>query len=150
MSDIDDYLESLNPNRRARIEHFLKVIDRAEPGLSRQLWSYGGGVIGLGHYHYRYASGREGEFFMMGVGDRKRYIAIYANGAIADGFEDGYLAESFKDRFPGCKVGKSCIQVPDKAAVSDEALEEITRRSVAYFRNEMQKPKDPKSMQIWE
>lgn len=110
------------------------------------LWKYGDGVIGFGHYHYRYASGREGEFFIIGVCNRKRYISIYANGA--DG--ERYLAESFKERLPGCKIGKSCIEVPDKATVDDAVLADLTRQSVAHFRTETQKPKVPGTMQIWE
>ena len=59
----------------------MSVIEKAEPGLSCRLWEYGGGVIGFGHYHYRYATGRTGEYFMIGIGNRKRYVAIYANAA---------------------------------------------------------------------
>ena len=60
--------------------------------LRTRFWDYGGGLVGYGHYHYRYASGRTGEYFMIGIGNRKRYIAIYANAA--DG--DRYLVETFQ------------------------------------------------------
>ncbi|MCA9860676.1 MAG: DUF1801 domain-containing protein [Thermomicrobiales bacterium] len=145
MSEIDRYLAALSEPRRTRIEHLLDVIETAEPGLPRALWSYGDGVIGFGHYHYRYASGREGNFFMVGVASRKRYVSIYTN--CADGGK--YLTESFRDRFPGCKIGKSCIEVPDSVTIDDEVLADLTRQTVAYFQAEMQKPKIPKTMQIW-
>ena len=151
MSDRDDpeiaaYLETLPDGRRARIEHFLDVIENAAPNLSRRLWPYGDGIIGFGRYHYRYATGREGESFMIGVCNRKRYVALYSN--CADGAR--YLTESFADRLPGCKIGKSCIEVPDNVIVDDDVLADLTRQSVAFFREEMQKPKVPKTMQIWE
>jgi uncharacterized protein YdhG (YjbR/CyaY superfamily) len=144
-SEVERYLAEVLEARRARIEHFLDVIEATEPGLARRLWAYGDGIVGFGHYHYRYASGREGESFMIGVCNRKRYVAIYCN--CADG--TGYLAESFADRLPGCKIGKSCIEIPDRANVDDEVLSDLTRQTVAFFRAEMQKPKIPKTMQIW-
>jgi hypothetical protein len=146
MTEIERYLDSMPENRRTRIRHFMEVIESEEPDLAPQFWEYGGGVIGYGRYHYRYATGREGEFFMVGVGNRKRYVAIYANAA--DG--ERYLTEVFQDRLPGCKIGKSCIEVPDKASVSDEVLAELTRQTAAFFRAEFEKPKSPKTMQLWE
>lgn len=146
MTEIEQYLEALPEDREARIRHFISVIEAASQGLPSELWTYGGGVVGFGRYHYRYATGRTGEFFMIGVGNRKRYVAIYANAA--DG--DRYLTETFKDRLEGCRIGKSCIEVPDKATVADEVLADLTRQSVAFFRAEFEKPKVPKTLQIWE
>ena len=83
---------------------------------------------------------------MIGVGNRKRYVAIYWN--CADGTR--YLTESFKDRLPGCKIGKSCIEVPDKVIVDDDVLADLTRQTVAPVENRFQKPKVPKTLQIWE
>ena len=83
---------------------------------------------------------------MIGISNRKRYVAIYANAA--DG--TGYLTEVFKDRLEGCKIGKSCIEVPDKVTVADEVLADLTRQSVAFFRAEFEKPKTPKTLHIWE
>ncbi len=124
----------------------MAVIESAVPELPCRVWDYGEGVIGYGHYHYRYATGREGECFMIGVSNRKRYVALYSNAA--DG--EHYLAESFRDRLPGCKIGKSCIEVPDRIAVADDVLADLTRQTVAYFRTEFEKPKVPKALQLWE
>lgn len=145
-AEIDGYLAAVPQLRRQRIEHMLDVIERAEPHLPRRLWKYGDGIIGFGHYRYRYASGREGESFVIGVCNRKRYIALYCN--CADG--EQYLTESFAERLPGCKIGKSCIEVPEKTTVDDDVLTDLTRQSVAFFRMEAQKPKVPGTMQIWE
>jgi hypothetical protein len=146
MIDIERYLDELPEPRRRRILHFMSVLEATEPGLPRKLWDYGGGVIGFGHYHYRYPTGRAGEFFIIGVSNRKRYVAIYANEV--DGGQ--YLAETFKDRLEGCKIGKSCIEVPDKVTVADDVLADLTRQSAAFFRAEFEKPKVPKTLQIWE
>jgi hypothetical protein len=146
MDNVETYLASLPEPRQQRIRHFIEVIDQAAPGQPRALWNHGEGVIGFGHYHYRYASGREGEFFMIGVANRKRYVSIYSNRANGE----RYLPDSFRELLRGCKVGKSCIEVPDSVIVDDEVLADLTRQSVAFFQAEMQKPKVPGTMQIWE
>jgi hypothetical protein len=146
LREIDAYLDDQPEFRRARVEHFVEVIEAAAPGLPRRLWPYGDGIIGFGSYHYRYASGREGESFMIGVCNRKRYVAIYCN--CADG--ERYLAASFADRLPGCTIGKSCIEVPDRVTIDDDVLADMTRQSVAFFQSEMQKPSVPGTTQIWE
>jgi hypothetical protein len=143
---IDAYLEAQPEHRRVRVEHLLDVIEIAAPRLPRRLWPYGDGIIGFGRYQYRYVSGRDGESFMIGVCNRKRYVAIYCN--CADG--ERYLAASFADRLPGCKIGKSCIEVPDKVTIDDDVLADLTRQTVAFFQAEMRKPKVPGTMQIWE
>ncbi len=58
MSDVDRYLEAIPESRQQRIRHFMAIIEAAAPGLPCRVWDYGNGVIGYGHYHYRYATGR--------------------------------------------------------------------------------------------
>lgn len=145
-SDVATYLDTLPELRAARIRQYMDIIGSAVPDADPVLWPIGDGIIGYGHYHYRYASGRTGEFFMIGLGNRKRYIALYANAA--DG--DRYLAESFADRLPGCTIGKSCIEVPDKASIDDGVLSELARRSFEMIRAKMNEPEVPGTMHVWE
>lgn len=146
MDEVARYLSTIPESRLVKVRHFMEVISTAEPALALKYWDYAGGLVGYGHYHYRYASGRTGEYFMVGIGSRQKYIAIYANAA--DGHQ--YLVETFRDRLPGCKIGKSCIEVPDRASISDEVLAELTRQTASFFRAEMSKPKAPGTMHIWE
>ena len=83
---------------------------------------------------------------MIGAGNRKWHVVLYSNAAD----RKQYLTESFRDRLPGCKIGKSCIDVPDKITVADDVLVDLTRQSVAYFRSEFEKPRAPKALQLWE
>jgi hypothetical protein len=71
---------------------------------------------------------------------------LYANAAD----ENRYLVETYADRFPDCKTGKSCIEVTDKTDIDDEALADLTRQTVAFFRAEFEKPRTPKSIHLWE
>jgi hypothetical protein len=64
------------------------------------------GMIGYGAHHYRYATGREGDTFVIGLAERKNGLALHVTLAV-----DGkYLTESFADRVGKADVGKSCIR----------------------------------------
>jgi hypothetical protein len=63
-------------------------------------------MLGYGRYHYRYASGREGDAARISVASRKGGISLYVNAV--DG--ERYLAESYRDRLPRADIGKSCVR----------------------------------------
>jgi hypothetical protein len=63
--------------------------------------------LNYGPFHYRYASGREGDAYRVSVAQRKAGISLYVLALAEDG---RYLAESRADRFPKASVGKSCVR----------------------------------------
>ena len=94
-------------------------------GAEGVMW--GSSIVGFGSYHYRYASGREGDFFEAGFSPRKRALTIY----VMAGFEeyDDLLARLGKH-----STGKSCLYVKRLADIDLEVLREMLIRSVAYIR----------------
>jgi uncharacterized protein DUF1801 len=62
---------------------------------------------GYGPFHYRYASGREGDAHRIAVAERKHGISLYVLALTEDG---EYLAEARAAEFPKANVGKSCIR----------------------------------------
>ena len=63
-------------------------------------------MLGYGRFHYRYASGREGDASLVALSSRKNYISLYV--LCTD--EGGYLAEQYVDRLPKASIGKSCVR----------------------------------------
>ena len=63
-------------------------------------------MLGYGRFHYRYASGREGDASLVALANRKQYISLDVLCADAG----GYLAERYADRLPKAKIGKSCVR----------------------------------------
>lgn len=94
-------------------------------GAEGVMW--GSSIVGFGSYHYRYASGREGDFFEAGFSPRKRALTVY----VMAGFEeyDDLLARLGKH-----STGKSCLYVKRLADIDLEVLREMLIRSVAYIR----------------
>ena len=63
-------------------------------------------MIGYGFMHYRYQSGREGDWFVVGLANQKQYVSLYLCAAI-----DGqYLAEANAARLGKVSVGRGCIR----------------------------------------
>jgi len=87
----NDYLRSLTEPRRKIWATVHKAICLAAPRLTPHI-KYG--MLGYGTYHYKYASGREGDWFIVGLASQKNYISLY----ICACDNDGYLAERNKDR----------------------------------------------------
>lgn len=123
--DVGEFLEGIaDPRRREdarRLDEILRRVTRTQP----RLW--GGGIVGYGRYHYRYASGREGDWFLAGFSPRARAFSIY----VMSGFEG---QEELMGRLGKFKTGKACLYVNRLEDVDLEVLEELLRRSVAHVR----------------
>jgi hypothetical protein len=94
-------------------------------GVEPVLW--GPSIIGFGTYTYKYASGREGEWPVVGFAPRKRALTLY----IMDGFDE---YESLLARLGKVKTGKACLYINKLADVDQETLRELVRRSVEHVR----------------
>ena len=94
-------------------------------GAPARIW--GASIVGFGRYRYRYASGREGEFFETGFSPRKRALTLY----IMPGFgEYGGLLE----RLGRHSLGKSCLYIRRLADIDLKVLRELVRLSVQAIR----------------
>src|SRR3712207_5478467 len=70
----DEYIASLEEPRHGDVEAIDDLIQRVAPQLDRRMER---GMIVYGSYHYRYASGREGDWFPIALASNKRYISLY-------------------------------------------------------------------------
>jgi hypothetical protein len=121
-----DYLGQIDEPRRAEVESVDRLIREQAPQLGRHLQA---GMLGYGTYHYRGASGREGDWFVIGLASQKRYISLYV--CATDG--DGYIAERYRDRLPKADIGKSCVRFKRLADVEIEVLRELIAETAKRF-----------------
>ncbi|MCY4130130.1 MAG: DUF1801 domain-containing protein [Gammaproteobacteria bacterium] len=89
---------------------------------------WGSSLIGFGTYHYKYASGREGDFFLTGFSPRKQALTIY----IMPGFSE---YDEILGKLGKYKTGKSCLYVKKLDDVDHELLKELISKSVTYMRD---------------
>jgi hypothetical protein len=113
-----DYIAALAEPRRTDVAALDALIREHAPGLEPVV---AGRMLGYGPFHYRYASGREGDATLLGLASQKRYISLSilcANGG-------RYLAESYAERLPKASVGKSCVRFTRLANVDTAVLAEL-------------------------
>ena len=88
---------------------------------------WGSSIVGFGEYHYRYESGREGDFFLAGFSPRKANLVLY----IMSGFP---RHAELMERLGKHRTGKSCLYINKLEDVDLDVLRELVRRSVEHVR----------------
>ncbi|MBK5108165.1 MAG: DUF1801 domain-containing protein [Anaerolineales bacterium] len=93
-------------------------------GVEPIMW--GDSIIGFGSYHYKYASGREADWFLTGFSPRVQNLTLY----IMDGFDeyDALLGKLGKH-----STGKSCLYVKRLENIDLDILREMVEKSVAHM-----------------
>ena len=120
----DEYIEALEEPRRSEVRRLHELIRRAAPDLEPHIQS---GMLAYGSYHYRYASGREGDWFPIGLASQKRYISLYVTAS--DGTQ--YLAETYRDRLPKTDIGRSCVRIKKLSDIDLAELESLIREGAS-------------------
>ncbi|HEY4299982.1 MAG TPA: DUF1801 domain-containing protein [Candidatus Didemnitutus sp.] len=104
---VTEFLAALPADRRDTMKTLHKAIRKAVPKLAPAMM-YGMGpspIIGYGKYHYRSASGREGDWFLIGLAAGKKDYSLH----ICVGDKGGYLVERNAAKLGQVKTGRSCI-----------------------------------------
>jgi len=97
----------------------MKRVTKTDP----RIW--GSGVVGFGNYHYKYASGQEGDWFITGFAPRKAELTVYITAGV--------------ERFPKLlaklgkhKAGKGCLYIKKLSDVNLAVLEELVGKSIEW------------------
>lgn len=122
--DVHAFINSIADEQRRQDSQAILALMQEAAGAEPQMW--GDSIVGFGHYHYKYASGREGDWFLTGFAPRKQNLTLY----IMAGFEqyDTLLARLGKH-----KTGKSCLYLKRLADVDCDILRELVRQSAAHM-----------------
>jgi len=103
----------------------IAAMMRKATGARAAMW--GPSIVGYGRYHYRYESGREGDFMLTGFSPRKQALTVY----IIPGFKP---FESLMKKLGKYKTGKSCLYIKRLSDVDERVLERLIAESVKYMR----------------
>ncbi len=131
-----ELIDSLPEPRRSQMQHLHDVILDALPAIDVAVHEYSGSIIGYGWYDYSNSKGPAGRWFSVGLANRKAYISLYAMARR----DDGYLVEAIHDRFPGTKIGRSCINITAPELIDDAAVVDLARESWAQYKDGFHRP----------
>ena len=124
-ASVEEFLASVESKTRREDGFRVLQLMQEVTGLEPEMW--GPSIVGFGDYHYRYESGREGDFFLTGFSPRKQSLSLY----IMAGFDayDGLLSRLGKHR-----KGASCLYINKLADVDMDVLRQLVQQSFEHAR----------------
>jgi hypothetical protein len=125
-ASVEGFLARVPDERRREDARRLCAMMQQITGEPPVMW--GTSIIGFGTYHYRYASGHEGDSALASFSPRRQHLAIYLVG------EFGTRHQSVLARLGPHKTGKGCLYLKCLDDVDQEALRELIDRSVRVRR----------------
>jgi hypothetical protein len=118
-SFLDDIADETRRAECYALLGMMKRVTRNDP----KIW--GTGLVGFGNYHYKYASGHEGDCFIAGFAPRKTALTLYITAGV--------------ERFPKLlaklgkhKPGKGCLYFKKLDDVNLSVLEDLLTKSVEW------------------
>lgn len=122
---VPDFLNSLEDPLKKEDCLTLTAMMEELSGSKPKMW--GDSIIGFGDYHYKYASGREGDWFLVGFSPRKQSLSIYIMGYLE--FYQEILAELGKH-----KHGKGCLYIKRLEDVDQDVLRDLISTSIKQLK----------------
>jgi len=124
-ASVEGYLLSIENEQRREDTRAVVEMMKQITGHPPVMW--GDSIIGFDTYHYKYASGREGDWMISAVAPRKTAQTIY----IMAGFD---RFSELMGRLGKYKTGSSCLYLKKLSDADVEVLEELITASVQYMR----------------
>lgn len=121
---VTEFLSSITSQQKREDSYALLHLMEEITGEKAVMW--GSAIIGFGTYHYKYESGREGDFMKVGFSPRAQNLSLY----IMTGFE---RHDEIISRLGKFKTGKSCLYLKTLADVSEDVLRELITASYQYM-----------------
>lgn len=123
--NVNDFINSFVDNEQKK-QDSLRLIElmRKWSGFEPKMW--GPTIIGFGRYHYKYASGHEGDAMLIGFSPRKAEFSLYV---FAPGSDRGKLLEELGKY----KMGKACIYFKKLSDLNLDALERLSKTTIKYL-----------------
>ena len=124
-ASVKDFLNKI-PDKERRDDCFAiaKMMEEAS-GMKPKMW--GPSIVGFGSYHYKYDSGREGDWMQIGFSPRKNDLTLY----LMMGFEKhGELMEQLGKH----KTSRSCLYIKRLDDVHVPTLKKLIKESLKQLR----------------
>jgi len=121
---VEAFLNSVADEKRRQDSFAVLELMEQVTGRKPEMW--GDSIVGFGSYHYKYASGREGDWFLTGFSPRVQNLTLY----IMAGFDE---YDQLLSKLGRHSTGKSCLYIKKLEDVDQDVLKELVRRSVEHM-----------------
>ena len=120
-SSVRKFLDSIADEQKRRDSKAISRLMKELTGKSAKMW--GTAIVGFGDYHYKYKSGREGDFFVTGFSPRKQNLTIY----IVPGFSK---YKKLLTKLGKHKTSVSCLYIKRISDIDMTVLAELISLSI--------------------
>jgi hypothetical protein len=125
-SSVTDFLNAIPDDAKRADGLRLVQIMEEQTGYPAKMW--GTSIIGFGSYHYKYASGHEGDAPLVGFSPRKAEFSLYL-------YQEFTEKEKLLKVFGKHKTGKGCIYIKKLQDIDEEVLRKLISSSVQYMQS---------------
>lgn len=124
---IDFINEFAHTEQRKNDSHELLRLMKNISGHQPKMW--GPSIIGFGRYHYKYASGHQGDAPLIGFSPRKAAISLY----VFTGLKEHEHLLTDLGKF---KAGKACIYINKLSDIDTQKLVKLMKETIRYLQME--------------
>jgi hypothetical protein len=124
---VASYLNAIEDDSRRKDCKTLSALMKKVTGIAPKMW--GTSIVGFGSFHYKYASGHEGDTCMVGFSNRKSDITIY----LWAGNDNPQVKAMLAELGPH-KTGKACLYLKRLDGIKLPVLEKLMKHSIAESR----------------
>jgi len=118
---VTEFINSIKDEKKRKDSKKLNTLFKKITGEKAVMW--GSSIVGYGTYHYKYASGREGDWMITGFSPRAQALTIY--------IMPGYQFPEYKallSKLGPHKLGRSCLYIKKLEDIHLPTLEKIIKR----------------------
>ena len=126
-ASVDKFLKSVK-DEQVR-EDCYQILDIMQKATKAEPKMWGTSIIGFGSYHYKYASGREGDWMLTGFSPRMQNLTLY----IMPGFDE---YDDLLKKLGKHTTGKSCLYIKKIEDVDTKVLKELVTKSVKKMKKD--------------
>jgi hypothetical protein len=123
-NSVEDFLNTVADETKRNDCFQLVQLMQQQTGFEARMW--GPAIVGFGSYHYKYASGREGDAPLVGFSPRAKEISLY--------FAQDFTAkEKLLQQFGKHRTGVGCVYIKKLQDINIEVLAQLVKASTRYL-----------------
>ena len=126
-ASVADFIAAIDDAGKRADAETLTAMMREATDCEPKLW--GTGIVGFDQYHYKYASGQEGDWPVVGFAPRKQALVLYLASDLAP-------FEPLLQKLGKHSTGKGCLYVKRLSDIDEQALQELIGTAVAAIRKQ--------------
>ncbi|THU40797.1 DUF1801 domain-containing protein [Niastella caeni] len=123
-NSVEDFLNSVADETKRKDSFELMKIMRQQTGFEAKMW--GPAIVGFGSYHYKYASGREGDAPLVGFSPRAKEISLYF-------YQEFTEKQQLLQAFGKHRTGVGCVYIKKLQDINIEVLGKLITASVSFL-----------------